>query len=225
MSDKLDNQITLGEQLKQARTVLKLSIDDVSDRTQIPAKYIYWLEKGEYDKLPALVYAQGFLVKCSKILNLEKGKLLDIYLKETEEFCKSSDKKYAVCNAEFSRIKTYKFIITPKVLAVSLSALVAVGMLGYFGWQMNNLIRPPEIVLESPNNDLAVDYDRLAISGKIMGANILMMNDRIVNFNEATGQFSEPLSLSEGLNVVELKAQNRIGKETTVIRKIIFEKQ
>lgn len=223
MENEINSQ-TLGEQLKQSRAALKLTIDDIADRTQIPAKYLYWLEKGQYDKLPALVYTQGFLAKYSKILNLEKDKLMESYLKEAEEFCGSSGGKNASCYVVLQKKKNKRFVITPRLLAVLLSILAAMGIFGYFGWQVYGLMRPPMIVLENPQNDLAVGQERQIIKGKIMGANILMLNDRLLNFNETTGEFDEAFDLSEGLNVIELKAQNMMGKETTVIRKIIYNK-
>lgn len=228
MSDELNNQ-TLGELLKQSRTALKLSIDDVSDRTRIPAKYLYWLEKGEYDKLPALVYAQGFLVKCSKIFNLDKKELIEKYLKEASEFSKVSPKNILIGlesgrNANLTK-KSLMFTITPKVIAMCLSVLIVVGIVGYFGQQVYNLVRSPEIVIYNPPTDKVVTDHIQSLEGRILGANILTINGKTTNFNEDTGELKEIINLSEGLNVIELKAQNRMGKETILIRKIIYNKQ
>lgn len=224
--EKLNNQ-TLGEQLKQARVGLKLTIDDISDRTRIPAKYLYWLEKGDYDKLPALVYGQGFLVKCSKIFNLDKKELIEKYIQESAEFSKTSKKSIAIGleGVSTGRVKkSSTFFITPRIIAIFLGILIVASIAGYLGWQVYNLVRQPEIIINNPSVDkVATDYAQI-LQGKILRANILTINGKAVNFNENTGEFNETINLSEGLNVVELKAENRTGKETTVIRKIIFNK-
>lgn len=227
-SEEKTNNQTLGEQLKQARAGLKLSIDDISDRTRIPAKYLYWLERGEYDKLPALVYSQGFLAKCSKIFNLDKNELVEKYLQESAEFSKTSRKSVVIGleGVGAGRAKeSPRFAITPRVIAIFLSILIAAGVAGYLGWQVYNLVRQPEIIISNPSADkVATDWTQ-ALQGRILGANILTINGKPANFDESTGRFNETINLNEGLNVIELKAQNRMGKEATVIRKIIYNKQ
>lgn len=216
--EKGAENLTLGEQLKKSRRDLKLSVDNVSESTRIPSKYLYWLENGEYEKMPADVYIKGFIGKYAKVLNLDKEELIKIYLEETEELNKARSKKNVI-----PTLKSPTLVITPKFIAVVITILIAIGVIGYFGWQVYWLVRPPELVLDNPSNDSVTQNDSQVIKGSVLGANILMINDKVVNINDK-GQFDENINLSEGLNVIELKAKSSFGKTTTLIRKIILNK-
>lgn len=212
-----ENQnITLGEKFKQARNIAKLSIDEIAGQTKIPAKYLYWLENGEYEKMPAEVYVKGFIVKYVKILNLEKDEFIEMYFNESGILNKIRNKKNVIPTMKYPR-----FIITPKSLVILFSAVAFVGILGYFGWQVYFLMRPPHILLGNMQDDFITNEEYQLLKGSVLGANTLTMNDKTVNFNEK-GEFSESVNLSEGLNVIELKAKNSLGKTTTLVRKIIY---
>lgn len=211
--------VTLGEQLKKSRRDLKLSIDDVSLSSRIPSKYLYWLENGEYEKMPADVYVKGFISKYSKILNLNKEELIGVYLKEADVLNKIRSKKNVV-----PTLKYPTFVVTPRLIAIVVTILMVVAVIGYFGWQVYWLVRPPELVLDDPSNDTVTQSDNQIIKGSVVGANIFMINDKVVNMND-NGQFDEVVNLSEGLNVIELKAKSSFGKTTTLVRKIILNKE
>jgi len=61
------------------------------------------------------------------------------------------------------------------------------------------------------------------IRGYVLGADSLMINNKMVNMSDG-GRFDEIINLSEGLNVIELKAKSSFGKTTTLVRKIILNK-
>lgn len=216
--EKENQNTTLGEKFKQARNAAKLSIDEIAGQTKIPAKYLYWLENGEYEKMPSEVYVKGFIAKYARILNLERDELIKIYLNESGMLNKIRNKKNVIPTMKYP-----KLIITPKSLALLLSAVAFIGILGYFSWQIYFLMRPPQILLGSMQDDFVTKEEHHLLEGSVSGANTLTINDKTVNFNEK-GEFSESVNLSEGLNVVELKAKNSLGKETTLIRKIILNK-
>lgn len=217
-TQEIQNNSTLGERLKKSRHSLKLSIDDLSTSTRIPSKYLYWLENGEHEKMPADVYVKGFISKYAKVLNLEKDELIKMYLNESDALNKIRSKKNVV-----PTLKSPTFVITPKFIAVIVTILIVIGVLGYFGWQVYWLVRPPELVLNDPFSDSVVQGESQMIKGSVLGANILTINDKTVNI-DGDGRFDEVVNLSEGLNVIELKAKSSFGKTTTLIRKIIFEK-
>lgn len=216
----MENQQTLllGDKLKHTRESLKLSVDDVAYQTRIPVKYLSWLEAGNYKNLPADVYVRGFIIKYAKALDLEQDDLLKLYFQESEAFNKIRSKKNVVPTLKYPRL-----VVTPRIIAMVVGLMFFVGVFGYFGWQIYFLMRPPQVVLQNMGNDFVTYEEHHLLKGSVSGANSVTINNKPVNFNER-GEFSEPVSLSEGLNVVELKAENRFGKSTTVIRKIIYNK-
>lgn len=211
------NNLTLGEQLKQARITLRLSINDVSDQIKIPVKYLKWLEEGDYDGLPAEVYVRGFIMKYARALNINSDALFSQYLAEAEIFNKIRNNKNIMPVLRAPRI-----IVTPKLIAIIASLVIFAGVLGYFGWQIRSFMRPPQIILDVPSSDWVTNSDSQLLQGSALGANILMINEKVVGLN-GQGHFNEILNLNKGLNMIELKAKNNLGKETILIRKIIFE--
>lgn len=213
------NNLNLGVYLKQMREDAKLSIDDIAYQTRIPAKYISWLESGNYKNLPAEVYVKGFIAKYAKVLNLEKDDLLKIYFQESAAFNRARSKKNAV-----PTLKSPRFVITPRFIAAMIGLMIFAGVFGYLGWQVYFLTRQPRITLETMQSDFVTGEENHFLKGNVIGANILTINNKSINFNEK-GEFDEVLNLSEGLNVIELKAENRFGKNTTLLRKIILNNQ
>lgn len=216
-SEEKINNLTLGEQFKTARVALKLSVFDVSSQTKIPVKYLKWLEEGDYESLPSEVYVRGFIMKYARVLNINSDALFSQYLVETEIFNKIRSKKNIMPVLRAPRI-----VVTPRLIAILASLIIFAGVLGYFGWQIRSFMRPPQIILDVPLSDWVTNSDSQLLQGSALGANILMINEKVAGLDDQ-GHFNEILNLNKGLNMIELKAKNSLGKETILIRKIIFE--
>ncbi|MBG93245.1 MAG: hypothetical protein CL792_04620 [Chloroflexi bacterium] len=66
-----DSSISIGQYLKEARSVRKLSLEDASAVTRISKHYLQALEDEDFDTLPAPVYARGFMRSYAKFLGLD----------------------------------------------------------------------------------------------------------------------------------------------------------
>lgn len=218
MTNKENNATLLGDKLKQEREAAKLTVDDIAYKTRIPVKYISLLEEGNYKNLPAEVYVRGFVSKYAEVLGLDKDNISKIYSQESVAFNKTRIKKNEVPTLKYPR-----FVITPRLIAVALGIIFFVGIFGYFGKQVYFLIKPPQVLLETMQDDFVTEKENHLLRGSVIGANILTINNKTINFNES-GQFSEYIDLSNGLNVIELKAENKFGKVTTLVRKVILNK-
>lgn len=58
----------IGIRLRRARESLGLSLADVSRRTNIQIKYIIAIEKGEWDRLPNIIYARAYVKTYAKLV-------------------------------------------------------------------------------------------------------------------------------------------------------------
>ena len=63
---------TIGQQLKQARLVKNLTIDDAVQATRIRAHYIQALEADDFESLPSSAQTRGFLKLYSDDLKAQK---------------------------------------------------------------------------------------------------------------------------------------------------------
>ncbi len=76
---------TLGSTIKEIRENKKLSINDVSIKTNIIAEYIEAIENDNFSILPAEVYVKGFLRNISHVLEIDSNKILLLYKNRNTE--------------------------------------------------------------------------------------------------------------------------------------------
>ncbi len=58
----------IGQRLRQARESLGMTLADVARRTNIDIKYIIAIEKGEWDRLPNIIYARAYVKTYAKLV-------------------------------------------------------------------------------------------------------------------------------------------------------------
>ncbi len=69
----------LGETLQRARLSKNVTFEDAERVTRIPRKYLEALELEDYGRLPAPVYARGFLRSYASFLGLDPAELLPFF--------------------------------------------------------------------------------------------------------------------------------------------------
>ncbi len=69
----------IGEKLRDARELKKLTIKDVMKETNISAKYLEALEDEEFDKIPGEPYLLGFLRSYAEFLKLNGDEIVQSY--------------------------------------------------------------------------------------------------------------------------------------------------
>lgn len=73
--------ISLGEQLRIARSTMNKSLEDVSNDTNISKRYLKALEEDNYDIFPSQVYIRGFLGVYAKCVGLDPKAIVEQYNK------------------------------------------------------------------------------------------------------------------------------------------------
>jgi transcriptional regulator with XRE-family HTH domain len=201
---------TLGDFLASYRRKLNLDIKTVSMLTQIKPTYIESLEGGNWEKLPAEVYTKGFLKQLAEVYHLPEEALIEQYQKEFTV----TDFRPASRELERSR-----FYLNPKTLVVAFTVLVGLIVLGYVISQVRSVLAPPSLEISEPAADLSISGNSLIVSGKTeLGADVFINNQTVLV--DKNGQFAESLILSPGLNILEIRAVNKFGKESRINRKI-----
>jgi cytoskeletal protein RodZ len=92
ISENIDlSHQTLGQALKARREAKQLSANEIAQKLLLSTKVIISIEEDDYSKIPAQVYAEGYLKAYSKILQisvdavLENFRGLDVYAKSETE--------------------------------------------------------------------------------------------------------------------------------------------
>ncbi len=202
---------TLGEYLQQIRKQLNLDLKTVSILTQIKPTYIEQLEAGAYTKLPADVYIRGFLKSLADFYRIKENILIDQYEKERGEF------ETQTVHRRFEKINWLS--LTPKTLIGGISLLVALAAVVYVALEIRSVLAPPYLSLIEPAENITVDGNSVVISGNgEIGAEIFINNQPVLI--DQSGQFTETLFLSPGLNVIEVTEKNKFNKVSKITRQI-----
>ncbi|MBI3952641.1 MAG: DUF4115 domain-containing protein [Candidatus Doudnabacteria bacterium] len=201
---------TLGEYLTQVRTKLNLDIKTVSMLTQIKTNYLEALEKGDYKRLPVEVYIKGFLKS-----------LADLYHIKEEVLIEQFEKEHGFEPKIQTKIKSAKLPIslTPTTIVIATSVIIGLSALVYVGSQVRSVLAPPLLELNDPASDGTVSGNSLVVAGRAeIGADVTINSQSVLT--DKNGVFNENLILSNGLNIIEIRAKNKFGKENKIIRTI-----
>src|SRR5580700_6997828 len=68
---------SIGETLRGERLRRNLDIQGISRELKIPAKFLEAIEKEQFDKLPAAVFAKSFVRQYARYLGLREDDLVD----------------------------------------------------------------------------------------------------------------------------------------------------
>ena len=99
--------------------------------------------------------------------------------------------------------------------------LFLVCLFGYGAFEIWNYATGPRITVSSPANGVAVSDSLITITGQGKNTKEITLDDRPIVTDE-TGKFSEKILLSYGYNVLELKAEDRFGKQTEQELQIVY---
>jgi hypothetical protein len=111
-----------------------------------------------------------------------------------------------------------KTIIKFILIFLSVSLIV-----GYTGFQARNLIRGPQISLQSPYNGSTVQDALVKITGTAQNVTYITLNNRQI-FVDGKGIFSEELLLSPGYNIWKLEAKDKFGRVVSKKIELVFNK-
>lgn len=196
---------TLADKLKQSRLQQDKTLEEAAKATKIQIKYLEILEEGDYQKLPGDIYAKAWLKLYGDFLGLQINELLVDYKIE-----KSVSDKLA--KVEFpqpdNKIKSATNILRPKVLKIMGIGFLMLVLLTYLGWELNNIISPPEVVIFEPATNLKTIESSIVIKGQTQPEVQLTINNELVLLDKE-GNFSQAINLINGLNSLQISAKKK----------------
>lgn len=212
---KIYSPKTVGARLKSARKKKKLTLETAEESTKVRAKYLQAIENDDWREFPSRIYVLGFVRRYADFLGLDSEKILQEFKAEfgrawNDLRGKSATKKFA-----------QNFVITPKLIIATIVIIAVLAVILYVAISINQFSRPPGISIITPKEEIVTDKNTL-IEGKTLGTAIVEINSQTVNVSDS-GEFSQKVDLTEGLNIFEISAKNRIGKESRKTLKVIYQ--
>lgn len=208
---KIDS-LTLGERMKKIRNERRLSLLEISKSTKIQTKYLEYLEEGEYLKLPADVYVKGFLRSYAIFMGLNECALIKQY--EREKGIHKNIKKISDCETSNAPINFSSLVVTPKMIIITVVAVLLVSSFVYLYAQVNNFVSAPRLVVIKPSDGITTDGNSTHVTGVAEKDAMVFINDQKVLVSE-NGEFSEDVNLRPGQNIITVKARSKFDKEAT----------
>lgn len=202
-----------GEVLKKERLLRELSLEAVEGGTKIKKETLEAIEDSDFLRLPAKPFAEGFVRTYAKFLNLDERKVLAFFRREKRE-----ERKQEVFP---TFVSPQGKLASSRVLTWSAVLLGLLVLLGYLLFQSQTLLSSPKLIITSPSNQEKTNVPLIVVSGQTEEGVILSVNDQEIAV-DPKGLFSEEVRLKEGSNEIEIVAQGKFGRRTTLRRQVIF---
>ena len=213
---------TVAELLVFARQQRGETTEAAARELQISPFYIEALERGDYAKLPCLIYSRNFVKQYGAFLGLHVPPLVRLFEQEWSLFEKMQPALIDVPRRE--PIRRSDFWKLPRVLRVSAAVGAVAMVVSYFGIGLYNLRQPPSLLVESPAEEQLLTKQLVQVRGKTEPSAEIMINKQMI-LSDADGNFHENVALLPGVNIIEIQARKKYSRESTVYRKIIVTEQ
>lgn len=182
--------------LTTARLDKELTLEDISQKTKIPTKYLAAIESEDAAALPPEPYCSLIVKDYAKVLGLNGQNILSL-------FCR--DVRGKIRPPNFIR-KTLSF--TPQFAFGLITILSLIIFLGYLGFEYLEFNRPPRLQINWPDK---IINSTLEISGITNPDATLRVNDSLV-IVDTTGKFQKKIDTGHSSLKVVVESKSRGGK-------------
>ncbi len=212
----IDSAEEMAVRLRQAREEKGISRQEAAEKLNINIRYLVALEEGRLPELPPGLYGKNFLRRYSEFLGLEAKELLNLYNQATNKSQPVKTKLFAP--------KTPKTpLALPKIIKGAIIAFLIFLCLGYLGYYVNNITKPPKLIITQPPTDITTNKNYVIVQGLTEEETNITINGEKVLPTEI-GNFSKKINLKEGINTIVIVAQKKYSRQKIITRKILVKK-
>ncbi len=214
LSDK-----NLGEVLSEIILERGITLDKLSELTNIPKRYLVAMMDNDFKNMPAAPYARGYITKICSVLEINSRQAIDTYNKIG---LKTSGKGDSLPQNRFALTKHYKkswliiIIITVIIVIFGLIFINRHIFADFFGIPFIEVNIPAR---EDNSPLLETNEQFFTIQGMINPQDSITINGEAAPVNEE-GVFTKEVLLNPGLNTFEIRVKRPLGQETIIIREI-----
>lgn len=206
--------VKASERLKEERIEKGLSLEEVSQSTKIKVVYLDCIEKGEYNKLPSVSHASGFVRNYAKFLGLNEKEVLGLFRREFD-----SDTAYRVLPKGFEAKEDFPLKGIKIRQTFFLAVFIFLLLIGYILFQYRYAFISPPLSINSPLQASIIKSSEITVSGKTDPDSTIYINKNVVTV-EKNGSFEKTISVFPGKFTIEIKAINKFGKTSEIKRTV-----
>ncbi|MDP3724480.1 MAG: helix-turn-helix domain-containing protein [bacterium] len=208
---------TVGETLKEAREAKGLSVEAVAATTRIPVEHILHLEQGEYNKLPAIPFVKGFIRNEAKVFGLPILPLYALYRREVDD----APNRAKVLDTP-KPMEKQSVRLTPRSILLVAVIVTVLGFFGYLFFAYRSFVGAPLLLVQAPNDEQKVTTETVTVRGRADPDANVVINGQMVVLSK-TGDFVAEIRIEQGITTLTIKAANKRGRESVVVRSVIRE--
>lgn len=209
---------TFGEILAKERRAQGLRLSDIARHLKIKLNYLKAIEAEDLKSLPPPVYVQGFLEHYARFLKLDTTMILRHYKTERSILNNLRPAEKLVYQSKLKRFSLLN--ISPKIVKLGLIACGIIAFLAYLALELSGFSAPPALKIITPSDNEQINTDTLVISGESDPEAAIFVNGQQV-FVDQEGNFQEQIILAEGLNIIEILARNKLGRERMFAKNVL----
>ncbi|MCD6086155.1 helix-turn-helix domain-containing protein [bacterium] len=213
MEEIKKENLDLGNFLFQKRREKGLSLDKLSCLSGIEKEVLENLEKDNWSELLPDIYVRGYLLKIGEVLGVDGEELWSLYKKDKRRAKIKRIKNHLPFLKRNSKKRTTFFQVI-----IIVFFFILIGIFSF--WQIKKFLKPPEIQLFYPENNMIVSENPIKIEGRT-NASILLINHQKIPLKE-DGYFSFLVPLLEGTNIIEIESLNPFGQKTVLKRRVVY---
>ncbi len=189
-----------------------LNFKRLSELTGVSVKHLEALSSGNPDRLPSAPYLKGYLSRLGEVLGFDPDQAWEEMKKFTD--AKSSGKADEPSRNRFSREPIAKYMIAGTVVFF---------LLLYAGLRFYEISGAPSLTISSPQENMVVTGENsFSLAGNVSNDGELRINGEQVQV-QSGGNWQKTVSLQPGINTVEITAKKFLGRETKVMKQIIYQ--
>lgn len=184
----------------------------ISDISGISMKHIEALRHGDIERLPSAPYVRGYFTKLGSALDFDGAEWWERMKDESgpEELGPANE----MPKNRFARKPIRKFVI---------AGIVGFLLLSYLSFRSYEIIGKPIIEIASPHDQMSVvDANWISLKGTVKNADSFEINGEQIELGQ-NGVWEKTITLEPGINTIEFDAQKFLGRETKVIRQVVYQ--
>ena len=209
---------TAGEILKEERIRQGYTLEKIEDAIKVRKKFLIAIEDDRYEELPAGAFAKGFVQNYAIFLGLDPEKTLAIFRRSFDE----SQEKKLLPKGLTEPLNKPPLVVTPTTVVVVLVLFCLTIFFGYLFHEYRSFVGAPFLLVEFPAENAKVQSETIDITGRTDSESKLRINGQEVPVSE-NGVFVQTVVLQDGVNALQIVAENKFQKKTTVTRHVILE--
>ncbi|WP_422475662.1 helix-turn-helix domain-containing protein [Endozoicomonas sp. ALB032] len=199
-----------GQLLSAGRQKAGLSIGETADLLKLPESYILALESNEFETLPGLVFARGYVRRYARALGLDGDELVDHF-----------DRFTGHSGAETPHLKAGAPLTTWRPMSsffawgASLLTVILVGAGSYYGWNLDKRsASQSEVIFRQQPSVVIESSEDVSEAEKVMPVQ--------VDFDDSEMEVTEPENESENDDIpaVGQDSEEPLGQTERVLPEV-----